>query len=72
MQLSNFDILFYKILILPLFQGDMGATPLFYAIMQNNTAVIEMLREKGAKIDTTITFQDEVGTILHFSCVFCA
>ena len=38
----------------------MGATPLFYAIMQNNIEMVEALCKKGAKITTTIAFEEEV------------
>ncbi|ELT91784.1 hypothetical protein CAPTEDRAFT_205426 [Capitella teleta] len=39
--------------------GDMGATPLFYAIMQNNITLVSELMSKGAKPSTTITFEEE-------------
>jgi len=42
------------------FQGDMGATPLFYAIMQNSYKIVNLLYNKGAKIDVTITFEEQV------------
>ena len=38
----------------------MGATPLFYAIMQNSVALVSALVAKGAKVTTTITFEEEV------------
>ena len=45
----------------------MGATPLFYAISQNNTEMVQLLCKHGARIDSLITLQDEVcirGTIV--------
>jgi ankyrin repeat protein len=41
-------------------QGDMGATPLFYAIMQNSVPLVQALISKGAKSNTTIAFEEEV------------
>ena len=42
----------------------MGATPLFYAISQNNTEMVQLLCKHEARFDSLITLQDEV-------CVFC-
>ena len=42
----------------------MGATPLFYAIMQNNIEIVDALCQKGAKINKTISFEDEVSTCI--------
>lgn len=42
------------------FQGDMGATPLFYAILQNDTELVRLLCQHGAKVDSIITLEDEV------------
>ncbi len=38
----------------------MGATPLFYAISQNNTEMVQLLIKHGARIDSLITLEDEV------------
>ena len=42
----------------------MGATPLFYAIHQNNTAMVKLLTRHGARPDALITLEDEVRS--HF------
>ncbi len=41
-------------------QGDMGATPLFYAVMQNSLELVRLLCDLGSRVDTTINFEGEV------------
>ena len=41
-------------------QSDRGATPLFYALSQNNCDMVDLLLENGARLDVTMQGENEV------------
>ncbi|XP_064641633.1 uncharacterized protein LOC135496306 isoform X2 [Lineus longissimus] len=49
--------------------GENGATPLFYAIRQNNHELVDTLRAKGARVETTIIVEEEMDMPIFFSAL---
>ena len=43
-----------------IFQSDRGATPLFYALCDNNCDMVDLLLEKGARVDIGMQGDNEV------------
>ena len=43
-----------------IFQSDRGATPLFYALCDNDCDMVDLLLEKGARVDIGMQGDNEV------------
>ena len=43
-----------------IFQSDRGATPLFYALCDNDCDMVDLLLEKGARVDIGMQGENEV------------
>ncbi|XP_055891399.1 uncharacterized protein LOC106069288 isoform X2 [Biomphalaria glabrata] len=49
--------------------GDRGKTPIFYALVQDNTDLVHTLLDRGARVDITLKGEDEIDIPFYFAAL---